>query len=277
VTDPSDWSTFGPLVDTTVSVATWNLWWRFGPWEERLAAILATLERLDPDVLCLQEVWREADDSSATRVAEHLGDRHVVHSPGLDIDGVGFGNAIVSRWPIAGSDWRALSEPAEHAENRTVLRADIDGPRGVLRVFCTHLHWRLDHSHVRQQQVRETCEFVSSSPDRTFPAVLCGDLNADPSSDELRMLTGRATVPVPPLVFWDAWEMAGDGPGNTWSNANPFARLELDIDRRIDFVLSGFPKPGGRGACTRAGLVGTEPVDGVFPSDHYGVVAELRY
>jgi hypothetical protein len=40
---------------------------------------------------------------------------------------------------------------------------------------------------------------------------VCGDFNAGPDSDELRMLTGRSETPVPGLVFYDAWELAGDG------------------------------------------------------------------
>lgn len=38
-------------------VATWNLWWRFGPWEQRRNAVLAVLRDAEPDVIGLQEVW----------------------------------------------------------------------------------------------------------------------------------------------------------------------------------------------------------------------------
>ena len=34
---------YGELIETTVRVASWNLWWRFGPWESRAPAILETL------------------------------------------------------------------------------------------------------------------------------------------------------------------------------------------------------------------------------------------
>jgi endonuclease/exonuclease/phosphatase family metal-dependent hydrolase len=271
---------FGPLVDTTMRVMTWNLWWRFGPWEARQPAILDTVRALQPDVLCLQEVWSHDGRSSAALVAEALGAEHVSVST-IELDGVGFGNAVVSRWPIVGSEHRELSSPPELDEFRTVVRADIDGPRGPFQVFCTHLHWRADHSHIRQQQVREICRFVAESPHRSYPAVLCGDFNADPDADEIRMLTGRTTVPTPGLVFWDAWNVAGAGPGNTWSNDNPFARLELDADRRLDYVFTGFPKPGGLGSCVAVEVVGTGPVDTpagpIVPSDHYGVLSELRY
>jgi endonuclease/exonuclease/phosphatase family metal-dependent hydrolase len=108
--------------------------------------------------------------------------------------------------------------------------------------------------------------------------VLVGDLNADPSTDELRMLTGRAAVPVPGVWFRDAWECAGHGePGFTWSRRNPFAAANLDVDRRIDHVLVGAPKLGGVGHVLDAWIAGDEPVEGMWGSDHLAMVAELRY
>jgi hypothetical protein len=42
------------------------------------------------------------------------------------------------------------------------------------------------------------------------------------------MLTGRSAPASPGLVFYDSWEMAGDGsPGYTWSNRNPLAAIGL--------------------------------------------------
>ena len=75
------------------------------------------------------------------------------------------------------------------------------------------------------------------------------------------MLTGRAATPVPKLVFHDAWEVAGQASdssdtGATWTNDNPYARLDLEPDRRIDYVFVGWPKAGGAGhvtRCTRRG------------------------
>lgn len=273
-------SNFGELLDTTVRVVTWNLWWRYGPWEQRLPRICETLRRVEPDVVALQEVWidERAGTSSAHVVAGALGFDHVVTSCRIELeDGIGFGNAVISRWPIPTHEWRPLPSPAELDEFRTVLRADVAGPRGPFQVFSTHLHWRLDHSHIRQDQVRAICEFVADSPDRSYPAILCGDLNADPMCDEIRMLTGRTSVPVPPIVFFDAWEIAGDGPGLTWSNDNPYAVRDLEFSRRLDYVLVGFPKAHGAGNPVRAVLVGVDEIDGLVPSDHYGVVTDLRY
>ena len=99
----------------------------------------------------------------------------------------------------------------------------------------------MDQSDVRQDQVRTICEFVAETRDRReFPPVLCGDFNAVPDSEEIRMLTGLTTVPVPKLVFIDAWRAAGDGVGTTWDNRNGFAAEEYEPDGRIDYVFVGY-------------------------------------
>jgi len=275
---------YGTLIDTRLRVLTWNLWWRFGPWEARRPAITATLARLDADVICLQEVWDDGEVGFAEELAVGLGFHHV-YGARLDLDGVRFGNAVLSRWPIVSSDVLALPADKELEELRTCVRADIDGPRGPLQVFSTHLNWRFDQSSTRQDQVSSISRFIAAAkPDggRTFPPVLCGDFNADPDSDEIRMLTGKATTPEPKLVFHDAWDVAGQASdssatGATWSNANPYAKLDLEPDRRIDYVFVGWPKAGGAGHVTRCSVEGLEPVDDVVPSDHLAVLAELRY
>lgn len=276
---------YGPLIETRLRVLTWNLWHRFGPWEARRPAIAATLARLDPDVVCLQEVWADEEVELSAELAEHLGGFHHVYGSRLDFEGVRFGNAVLSRWPIVASDVLALPARADTEELRTCVRADIDGPRGALQVFSTHLNWRFDQSGVRQDQVRSICTFIDTSKPsggRAYPPILGGDFNAEPDSDEIRMLTGRSDPPVPKLVFHDAWEVAGQASdssatGATWSNDNPYARLDLEPDRRIDYLFVGWPKAGGAGHVTRCTVEGLEPVDGVVASDHLALLAEMRY
>jgi len=269
-------------VDTRLSVLTWNLWWRFGPWESRQPAIVRTLARLAPDVVCLQEVWAEREGRrQADQLAAALGGYYVAEAAGLgfDLAPQSLGNAILSRWPIRAQEARPLPAPEGLDELRVVLRAEIDGPRGAFDVYVTHLNWRLDQSHVRQAQVRAICEFVAEAKDdRSYPPLLCGDFNAEPGAEEIRMVTGLTTAPVPKLVFLDAWQAGGDGgPGHTWNNANPFAAVDCEPNRRIDYVFVGYPRDRGAGQVVAARVEATDPVDGVHPSDHYALYAELRY
>ena len=108
--------------------------------------------------------------------------------------------------------------------------------------------------------------------------MICGDFNAGPDADEIRMLTGRSEPPVPGMVFYDAWEVGGDGgTGITWSNDNPLAAVGLIPDRRLDYILSAWPRRGGIGHPTVCERLGVRPAGDLQLSDHYGIVADLRY
>lgn len=275
---------YGPLVGTTVRVAGWNLWARYAEWEARGPVIEEHLRRALPDICLLCEVWEEPGGrSQAAELAAALGDYdHVFASNLVFSDGVHAGNAVLSRWPIARSEVRTLPRDAggaadDEGEERLCVFAEVDGPRGAIQVFCAHLSWRGDHGAVRQEQVRAICEFARETRPRAFPAILGTDLNASPDCEEIRMLTGRAAVPVPGIWFRDAWEQAGNGRGHTWSSTNPWAASSLDVDRRVDYLMVGSPKLGGVGHVIHTELLGVEPIEGVVGSDHYGLIADLRY
>ena len=275
---------YGPLIETTMRVATWNVWGRYGPWETRQAVIEANLRAIDADVVCLQEAWADDDVSQPKHLAAALGMSYV-YERAFEMNGGWSGNAVLSRWPITAHEVTDLpmqgggAVDTDEGERRLVLFTDIDGPRGRFQVFCTHLSWRADWSGVRQAQIREVCRVVRSHSPRSYPAVLCGDLNAPPDADEIRMLTGQAAVPERGVIFRDAWAVAGtDGNGSTIASRNPYNAATLEPDTRIDYVLVGGPKLGGCGHVLRTVVAGDRPDDdGLFPSDHFAVVAELRY
>ena len=264
-------------IETRLRVLTWNIWWRFGPWERRQPAIAATLAGLDADVIALQEVWGDETTNLAAELAAGLGYHHAFAS-GMDMNGFGFGNALLSRWPIVRHESTMLHGLKETGEGRLALFAKIDGPRGQLPVFSTHLNWRFEQSHIRQRQVTDLAHFVDRMRPWTFPPIVCGDFNAESGSEEIRMLTELTTCPVDGLVFHDAWRVAGGaGSGITWDNTNPYVVTVFEPDRRIDYILVGWPEARGAGHIVDCLVTGNEPVDGVWPSDHHAVLAELCY
>ena len=101
-------------------VLSWNLWWRYGPWERRREAIAATLDEVRPDLCGLQEVWGGPGENLAGELAGQLG-MHWCWAPaakgrGVGGDGLALGNAILSRWPIAAQAEVALpgATPLRH-------------------------------------------------------------------------------------------------------------------------------------------------------------------
>ncbi len=264
-------------IETRVKILTWNIWWRFGPWEERADAIVAEIAAIDADVIALQEVWAHGGTSFAAEIAAKLG-FHYVYENCMDVGDTGFGNAILSRWPITTSDQVTLYGAEQTGETRVAIYAEIDGPRGKIPMFTTHLNWKFDQSHIRQKQVADIARFIDSKPSSKFPPVLCGDFNADPDSQEIRMLNGLATGPVEGLVFHDAWACVGDSSGGmTWDNTNTYVAMEFEPDRRIDYILVGLPAAKGAGHIVDSTVVGNKPVNNIYPSDHFAVLAQLRY
>ncbi len=261
-------------------VMTWNLWWRFGDWQRRAAAIRLTVEREQPDVLCLQEVWGEGEVSSASVLADALGwSCAVTDDPFAARRGEhpAFHDAIVSRYPVVRAESHALPGADGLPGHRRALLAVLDSPAGHWPVVCTHLDHRFDASNLRAAQCAALLQIVADSrcSAESPPTIVAGDLNAVPDSDEIRMLTGRRASPVPGIVLSDCWEQVGDGPGWTWRRENPYLSDTAWPNRRLDYVLVDWPRPRPLGNPVRAWLAGVEPVDGVQPSDHAAVVVDL--
>jgi endonuclease/exonuclease/phosphatase family metal-dependent hydrolase len=259
---------------------TWNLWWRFGPWSERQGPIAAVLEAQRPDLVGLQEVWVEEGGANQ---AEVLADQLGLHAAVGEVrfrDGLAFTNAVLSRWPLRSVEHQRLPRADGSPSHRQVVLAETVAPFGPVTFLTTHLDWPFDASADRVAQARALAALVAErrpDPASGFPAVLTGDLNAIPESDELRLLTGATAPPVPGLVLTDAWTVAGDGgPGHTWDRRNPHLADATWPQRRLDYVLVSWPRPKPLGSVQRCWLAGTEPVGGVSPSDHYAVVADLR-
>jgi endonuclease/exonuclease/phosphatase family metal-dependent hydrolase len=269
---------YGPVVETTMRIATWNVWGRYGSWQERQAGIEDALAAAAPDVVCLVESWSGGDGiTQPDLIAKRLGFDHSIFAGDWQQDDWVSGIGVVSRWPITSSEGRAL-RGADGSGVGEALFALVEGDRGPIQLFMVMLDYPLDASAVRQAQVQQLAGFIRESSRRRHPVVVCGDFNAGPDSDEIRMLTGRTATIAPGLVFYDAWEMAGDGtPGYTWSNRNPLAAVGMYPNRRFDYVLSAWPRLGAVGNPTHCELLGVLGADQVQLSDHYGVLADLRY
>ena len=262
----------------TLQVATLNIWNRFGPWEQRLAAIRAGVRDLTPDIMGMQEVLRLAAGEGdaldqAVAVAQGFG-YHVAY--GRSKDERWYGNAVLSRWPIVHSECFELPRCGTD-EKRSLLLAAIDSPFGEIPFFVTHLNWKFEEGHVREAQILEVARHVLAFTSR-FPAILVGDFNAEPRSDEIRYVGGLTSLGSTSRVYFqDAFAAAGDGgPGHTFSQRNPFAAPLREPDRRIDYIFVRGRDDRFRGEPLEARVCFDAPVDGIYPSDHFGVTAKLR-
>ena len=274
-------------------IMTWNVQGRVGDWQTRHGALRSWIAQTAPDVLTLQESWVERDGATqAARLGEELG-LHSVTAADL----AGFDrypqatywvvNAVLSRWPL--SIERVCPLPDERGEStwRHVLVTRVQRPAdegGPFVAAGTHLEHGLEHSARRSAQmsalVNHLAEVLGEETRRreSLPAILAGDLNCTPESDEYRRATGLAPGAVPNFTLVDAWTAAGNtDPGHTWSAANPLVpRHAIHPHRRLDYVMVSTPRRPGAGHVRECTLAGTAAVENVWASDHFAVVAEVR-
>jgi endonuclease/exonuclease/phosphatase family metal-dependent hydrolase len=167
-----------------IRVVTWNIHKGIGGLDRRysLERVVDVLSRIGADLAMLQEV---ADDlprskfhDQAEMLAEALGMPHMAFHAEHRFAMGGYGNAILSRWPLY--DVHRVDLTVGWRKRRGVLqaRARVRLPRGRTRtVFLHNMHLGLAGSERGQQLERFlACEPFRRLHERT-PIVVGGDLN----------------------------------------------------------------------------------------------------
>ena len=272
-------------MDGGLTCLTWNLWWRFDDWRARLRATTSILQDVQPDVCGLQEVWADADANASQLLAAELGLYWTwVPSPApeawqrrLGRPGVDIGNAVLSRWPITAVAHQRLPHGTATDDGRTVLYARVDAPGGPLPFFTTQLTstpgavgaavragrrcravrpaapWRPPTAGAHRRPQRRT------GLGRDAPAGRPPDRTGRPRARPRRRLAlRRATLP-----------------GLDVGPVQPPRTGERRAQRPDRLRARGSRPPGSGWTVQDARLVGDGPVDGVWPSDHAGVLTGL--
>ena len=218
-----------------------------------LDAIAEVIRRQNPDFVTLNEVdvftnRTGKDVHQARDLAEKLGmEWHF--SKAIDRDG----GAVLSKYPILEKRSYRLPCAAEQpGEDRSlcVIRVQIDGKD--LYVASTHLdHLSGDASRLVQateiRRIRDT--------ELEGDLILCGDLNAIPSSNVIATMTSFLTNTGP----IDQYTFPSDDPS-----------------RKIDYIMYAPIEHFGVQNCQVVSR-GDQQVGGVDASDHRPVIADIRF
>jgi len=237
-----------------MQVLTLNAWGTNGP-PARISLLLNTLCELKPEILCLQE-------GTIPGLLGSLPYTTCFHSAES-------GLAILTSFPALAREkiTYPVISPLE-PYRRQALAAHLDTPSGPVWVVTTHLAWKKEDGATRLAQAEDLSRFLDPLID---PVLLTGDLNATVEEPPVRRLAQTG--------FRDLFCACNPGqPGITWDNANPFIQSHSVKfpDRRIDYVLIRQDAPGPLKP-VRCEVVCQKPAaDGLYPSDHYGVLATLQ-
>lgn len=252
-----------------VKVMTINLRNDSDEWKRRFPLIAAEIDRLEPDIIGLQEI-EIADDT-----AEHLNDLlaargHAKYNlyqkrkPGIRGFFTGEGVGVMSRWPIVEKHHEDLPEM------RVSVLARVKHPSGgFIDIANTHLHHMggAAADAIRVEEMKQTIDLVDRNDD-CWPTFLTGDMNTGEASPALKQLG--------PAGFVDSYRKVHGAQTPTTGNTSPIVLREGAFTQsprsRIDFVYGR--SAGGRTVQPVASEVGFRNHDakGFYPSDHFGVM-----
>ncbi|MBI4395430.1 MAG: endonuclease/exonuclease/phosphatase family protein [Candidatus Omnitrophica bacterium] len=237
---------------------TLNTWGRYGPYKERWNFFLEELNRLHPDLICLQEVL---DEELTERIKKYLGFSHTLsaYEAGL---------VTISRFPFFAE--RVLKYCAAsqiEKEDRRAVIAGLEAKSNPFVIANTHLSWRPEDAKTRLLQINELLEELKKEK---YPILLAGDFNDTQESETVREIKKR--------TYQNLLELADPtSPRVTWDNQNPFIqshRVKFP-DREIDFLF-GDPEFLKMHPLRNCKIVFNRPnPNGIFPSDHYGIFARI--
>lgn len=216
-------------------IISWNIQWgRGADGRVDLARTVEAVRALGPaEIICLQEVTRgfvslsgEPDDEVAVLSAA-FPQHEAVFAAGVDVQGETggrgeFGNMLLSSLPILQVLRHALPFPFDTKVSgmpRCCLEAVVDSPFGPLRVLTTHLEYysaaqrraqiaalqalQLEAAaHAEQTPRAKQGKPAFAARPRPEQAVLCGDFNLQPDSED------HAALSAPQSPWRDAWGIA---------------------------------------------------------------------
>jgi len=245
-----------------VKILTLNTWQERGPWRDRWELILKGIKEYDADIVAFQEVFNM---DWAREVRERSG------YPYLAVSGEHSGLIFLSRFKPVEQEclvMKTKSPTEDYLRYVFYLKVDTDG--GSIALFNTHLSWRTGENDVRMKQTLELEAFVEQKA-KDLPVAVMGDFNGASNT--------------PPVVYlreirkWidTFWVKSPGVPGLTWDYRNPYAEAEREkmAERRIDYIFIR-ERTGPFEKILSSRVVFNEPSgEGVFPSDHFGVVTEF--
>lgn len=234
-------------------------------WEARRDIAAAAIRRERPDVIGTQELHKRQGDDLIARLPGY--DWFGIDRRGGHADehmGVLY-NRRTLRLVESGQFW--LSDTPDvpgsiswnHPYPRMVTWAIFERTKDKrrFRFLDTHLPYRAEDEAARTKGAAMIVGRLATLPGADLPTVLTGDFNTTPDSEAYRVLTAA-------LVDTRLAAPRRNGPEKTFHNYTGTP------DRRIDWILA-------TGFTVRAARTLTDHRGPVWASDHFPVVADLRF
>lgn len=273
----------------TYNIANYN---DHADWDKRINLLVDAIEATHADVVVMQEIRFDPDEKSSEATYENTAeqilrllnnrgdflDAQLVTQPimyyplytspahnyvlpsKLSADKKSYiweGMSIISKFPIEETGSVFLRQPFNCGDfNKRATQYVKISPYGQ-SMYLFNAHFALE-GNCLAANIKETLAYISHFGANT-PAFLMGDMNAEPDNLSLTAIQKAG--------FDDLWsKLKPSEKGFTYPSDNPL--------KRIDYIWANQAAIGTFGNKIDIEQIGSNAQDGVFPSDHLGLLLE---
>lgn len=261
-----------------VKVVTINILFEMDLWERRRQLLVEGLKAVQADLIGLQEVNLQAN--TAAWLAEQLEMPYVYlvsYQERVAKIGIKYGIAILSRYPFiqqAQLDLQSQGRLAQYVEVKI-------GDRSI--IFCNgHYYWQPGSTPERMKQIQLLVDWLSKLPPE-IPIIAVGDFNATPDTPEITFIREK---------FTSAYASYHGGEPE-YTCPTPLVKPNRSLWRKVALrLLNLYVNRTWKPWCGTLDyifisnnltvrdcqLILTAPAPenpNIYPSDHFGIVADL--
>eukprot|EP01125_Pyxidicula_operculata_P011906 TRINITY_DN3899_c0_g1_i1.p1 TRINITY_DN3899_c0_g1~~TRINITY_DN3899_c0_g1_i1.p1 ORF type:complete len:248 (+),score=34.62 TRINITY_DN3899_c0_g1_i1:1076-1819(+) len=175
------------------------------------------------------------------------------------------GLTVISKYWIKESGSLTLTKPNKFSgdlNTRATQYIVVDLSNGgqkenLLQIYNCHLSYLVDEANLN---IEDTLAYVMKTTGGTGNFILAGDLNAEPDQLPIKTINQSGILTDLWVHMWGA-----SSPGYTFPSNQPI--------KRIDYI---FASKSLTTICENIRVVGNTANNGLYPSDHFGVVASFN-
>jgi len=219
-----------------LKLVTYNIWglpsWLTCARPGRFSQIAYELERLDPDIILLQEAWT----AKARKAAPRDGRWSIARGAGQHLFFQQNGLLTLSRFPIIGGAFYPFSHAAfpDRLVRKGLLKVTLKLPEGqILNVWNVHLQDG-GPCKVRQSQIAELIARVNEAEDGQMADLVGGDFNCTPDSVfvwDLETALGPTVQKLSGIKPFVTWDGLSSKPGTGQTLDYIFVRPRVTLEK----------------------------------------------
>lgn len=213
-----------------VTVLQWNIWYR-----EPIENILKTLQAIDADIVCLQELSINNSEQTVSNTVAYLAGELGFNVTSCEIpledQEMNIANAIFTRFDMVSKRNVWINQPSGtnkyDDQYRAYVEADVKVQNTTLRIGTVHM----SYTHAfepTERKLAETDNLIQEIKDNDTDFILTGDFNATPDSKVIKQL-GKQLVHAGPEISENTWATKSFSYGG-------FVAKELNW--RLDYIFT---------------------------------------